>query len=107
LKSLATRVQVTTDGHKPDLEAVEGAFGANIDYAMLIKMYEGDSGKRATAERRSSPATCTGSRKQTFTGNPDAAHISTSYAERANLTSKKRDISDRVWSAEEIARLAE
>lgn len=83
---LATRVQLTTDGHKPYLEAVEGAFGANIDYAMLIKMYEGDSGKRATAERRYSPATCTGSREQTITGNPDAAHISTSYIERQNLT---------------------
>src|SRR5438093_1524607 len=57
---LATRVQLTTDGHKVYLEAVEGAFGSNIDYAMLIKMYEGDSGKQAPAERRYSPAVCTG-----------------------------------------------
>jgi hypothetical protein len=83
---LSTRVQLTTDGHKPYLEAVEGAFGSNIDYAMLIKMYEGDSGKHATAERRYSPATCTGSREQTITGDPDPAAISTSYVERHNLT---------------------
>jgi IS1 family transposase len=83
---LATRVQLTTDGLKVYLEAVEGAFGSEIDYAMLVKMYEGDSGKSQPAERRYSPATCTGSREQTITGNPDAAHISTSYIERQNLT---------------------
>jgi hypothetical protein len=82
---LATRVQLTTDGHKPYLEAVEGAFGANIDYAMLIKMYEGDSGKHTRAEQRYSPAACTGSRQVKITGNPETRHISTSYAERANL----------------------
>jgi IS1 family transposase len=83
---LATRVQLTTDGHKVYLEAVEGAFGSNIDYAMLVKMYEGDSGKAAPAERRYSPAVCTGSREQTITGNPDPQHISTSFIERQNLT---------------------
>ena len=83
---LASRVQLTTDGHKVYLEAVEGAFGSNIDYAMLIKMYEGDSGKQAPAERRYSPAVCTGAREQTITGNPDPDHISTSYVERQNLT---------------------
>jgi IS1 family transposase len=57
---LATRVQLTTDGHKAYLEAVEGAFGNAIDYAMLVKMYEGDSGKHTPAERRYSPAVCTG-----------------------------------------------
>ena len=61
---LATRVQLTTDGHKPYLEAVEGAFGNASDYAMLIKMYEGDSGKHTPAERRYSPATCTGTQTQ-------------------------------------------
>ena len=81
---LAHRVQITTDGHKVYLEAVEGAFGADVDYAMLVKMYEGDAGK--SPESRYSPAACTGARKQTITGNPDAAHISTSYVERANLT---------------------
>src|SRR5438876_5254694 len=83
---LSTRVQLTTDGHKVYLEAVEGAFGSEIDYAMLVKLYEGDSGKSAPAERRYSPATCTGSREQTITGNPDPAHISTSFIERQNLT---------------------
>jgi IS1 family transposase len=83
---LATRVQLTTDGHKPYLEAVEGAFGNPIDYAMLVKTYEGDSGKRGPAERRYSPAVCTGAVQQRITGNPDAGHISTSFVERQNLT---------------------
>jgi IS1 family transposase len=83
---LSNRVQLTTDGHKVYLEAVEGAFGNNIDYAMLVKMYEGDSGKKASPEVRYSPAQCTGARIQRITGDPDGAHISTSYAERANLT---------------------
>lgn len=83
---LATRVQLTTDGHKAYLEAVEGAFGNVIDYAMLVKLYEGDSGKSAPAERRYSPAVCTGSRTQKITGNPEERHISTSYVERQNLT---------------------
>jgi IS1 family transposase len=81
---LAHRVQVTTDGHKIYLEAIEGAFGANVDYAMLVKMYEGDSGKNP--EAKYSPGSCTGSRKQPITGNPDLAHVSTSYVERQNLT---------------------
>jgi IS1 family transposase len=150
---LASRVQLTSDGHKPYLEAVEGAFGNAIDYAMLVKTYEGDSGKSAPAQQRYSPAKCTGARQVAITGNPDAQHISTSFVERQNLTmrmsmrrftrltnafSKKLDnhkaavalyfmwynfarihqtlrvtpameagISDHVWSAEEIARLAE
>src|SRR5712692_8898549 len=53
---------------------------------MLVKMYEGDSGKHTPAERRYSPATCTGAMPQRITGNPDAAHISTSFVERQNLT---------------------
>ncbi len=83
---LATRVQLTTDGHKVYLEAVEGAFGSAIDYAMLVKMYEGDSGTKAPAERRYSPAVCTGSREQIITGDPDPDFISTSFVERQNLT---------------------
>ncbi len=83
---LANRVQLTTDGHKVYLEAVEGAFGSEIDYAMLVKLYEGDSGKNAPAERRYSPAQCLGTRTVCVTGNPDEAHISTSFAERNNLT---------------------
>jgi IS1 family transposase len=83
---LATRVQLTTDGHKVYLEAVEGAFGTEIDYAMLVKMYEGDSGRKAPAEARYSPAQCTGSQKVKITGNPAWRDISTSYVETQNLT---------------------
>jgi IS1 family transposase len=83
---LATRVQLTTDGHKVYLEAVEGAFGNAIDYAMLVKTYEGDSGKKVPAERKYSPAVCTGEFKQRITGDPDPDYISTSYVERQHLT---------------------
>lgn len=81
---LANRVQLTTDGHKAYLEAVKGAFGGDIDYAMLIKLY-GDLGGK-TAERKYSPAECTGIKKRTVEGRPDMAHVSTSYVERQNLT---------------------
>ena len=64
----------------------EGAFGNAIDYAMLVKTYEGDSGKHTPAERRYSPAICTGKFKQRITGDPDPANISTSFVERQNLT---------------------
>ncbi len=80
---LAHRVQVTTDGNKVYLEAIEGAFGADVDYAMLVKLYGNDGGQ---AETRYSPAECTGTREIRITGNPDAEHISTSYIERQNLT---------------------
>ena len=85
---LSTRVQLTTDGHKPYLEAVEGAFGSEIDYAMLVTLYESDGpkGKRAPAESRYSPARCAGTRTQRIAGDPDERHISTSYVERQNLT---------------------
>lgn len=79
---LATRVQLTTDGLKAYLEAVEGAFGADIDYAQLIKLY-GDAPGPAG---RYSPADCTGIRKVRVEGNPEKAHVSTSYTERHNLT---------------------
>jgi IS1 family transposase len=82
---LAGRVQLTTDGNKVYLEAVEGAFGANIDYAMLVKMYEGDGGQ-TRPETRYSPAKCIGEMKQRITGNPDPDFISTSHVERQNLT---------------------
>ena len=81
---LANRVQLTTDGHKAYLEAVEGAFGGDIDYAMLVKLY-GDLGGR-TAERKYSPAECTGIRKQAIEGKPDMAKASTSHVERQNLS---------------------
>ncbi len=79
---LATRVQLTTDGHKPYLEAVEGAFGADIDYAMLIKIY----GQSPESERRYSPAECIGADIRYINGNADPKHVSTSHVERQNLT---------------------
>lgn len=82
-KRLANRVQLTSDGHKAYLEAVEGAFGGDIDYAMLIKLY---GNAPETAKGRYSPAVCTGARKTEIEGKPDRKHISTSFAERQNLT---------------------
>lgn len=77
------RVQLTTDGHRPYLKAVEGAFGADVDYAMLVKMY----GASPTGpETRYSPAECVGARKEPITGSPNPKKISTSYVERQNLT---------------------
>jgi IS1 family transposase len=80
---LANRVQLTSDGHKAYLEAVEGAFGADVDYAMLVKLY---GASPESAKGRYSPAECTGIRKTRIEGAPDMAHVSTSYAERQNLT---------------------
>ena len=79
---LANRVQLTTDGHKAYLEAVEGAFGGDVDYAQLVKLY-GDAPEK---EKRYSPATCVGTRKRRVEGNPDVHDVSTSYVERQNLT---------------------
>jgi IS1 family transposase len=81
---LAHRVQLTTDGHKVSLEAVDGAFGSEIDYAMLVKLYGGDSG--CDTDARYSPAQCLGTRTVCITGRPDERYISTSFAERQNLT---------------------
>ena len=78
---LATRVQLTTDGHKAYLEAVEGAFGADVDYAMLIKQY----GEPVGALGRYSPGECIGAEQRRVEGRPDKAHVSTSYVERQNL----------------------
>ena len=80
---LANRVQLTSDGHKAYLEAVEGAFGADIDYAQLVKIY---GASPDSAKGRYSPADCTGAIKTPIEGKPDLAHISTSYVERSNLT---------------------
>ncbi len=79
---LANRVQLTTDGYHIYVNAVEAAFGSDVDYAMLIKVY----GESAEAEKRYSPAECVGCQKKTITGNPDKKHISTSHVERQNLT---------------------
>lgn len=82
---LANRVQLTTDGHKAYLEAVEGAFGGDVDYAQLIKLYGEPTGQKGH-ERKYSPSECTGTQKRTVEGNPDKALISTSHIERQNLT---------------------
>ena len=80
---LATRVQLTSDGHRAYLEAVEGAFGADVDYAQLIKLY---GNAPESMKGRYSPAECIGARKERIEGDPDWNHVSTSYAERQNLT---------------------
>lgn len=80
---LVNRVQLTTDGHKAYLEAVEGAFGADIDYAILNKIY---GTAPESARGRYSPAECIAIKKDRIEGKPDPAHISTSYVERSNLT---------------------
>lgn len=82
-KRLANRVQLTSDGHKAYLEAVEGAFGGDIDYAMLVKIY---GSAPESAKGRYSPADCTGIRKTRIEGDPDPKHVSTTYVERQNLT---------------------
>ena len=83
---LANRVQLTTDGHKAYLEAVEGAFGGDVDYyAMLIKLY-GDATGHKGHERKYSPAECTGTKKRVIEGCPDKAMVSTSHVERQNLS---------------------
>lgn len=78
---LAHRIQLTTDGHRPYLVAVEDAFAGDIDYAMLHKLYESSQD-----ETRYSPAKCNGAEKKVITGFPEVKKISTSYAERQNLT---------------------
>ena len=78
---LAHRIQLTTDGLRVYLEAVEGAFGADVDYAQLVKLYGASQ-----EETRYSPAECIGCETSIVTGNPKAKHISTSFIERQNLT---------------------
>jgi hypothetical protein len=81
---LTNRVQLTTDGLKAYLDAVDGAFGTSIDYAMLVKQY--GNAPATTPERRYSPAVCLGTERTVVHGRPDLEHISTSYIERQNLT---------------------
>jgi IS1 family transposase len=82
-KRFSNRVQLTSDGHKPYLQAIEGAFGADIDYAMLVKTYGASS---ESAKGRYSSAECTGAIKTPIEGKPDPKHISTSFVERQNLS---------------------
>ena len=96
------RVQLTTDGHKAYLTAVEDAFGAEIDYAMLQKIYgiaphEG--------EVRYSPAQCMGARKAVISGNPDFRHVSTSHTERQNLSMRMGNLVHFNQAAIQIAEL--
>ena len=79
---LANRVQLTTDGYNVYLNAVEQAFGSDIDYAMLVKIY----GETSESEKRYIPAECIGCKRDNITGYPDRKHVSTSYVERQNLT---------------------
>lgn len=79
---LRGRIQLTTDGHAAYLNAVESAFGMDVDYAMLVKLY----GTESPGEARYSPAKCKGCRRDAITGSPDAEYVSTSFVERQNLT---------------------
>ena len=79
---LANRVQLTTDALKSYLDAVEDAFGGDIDYGKLVKLY----GDGPASPGRYSPAVCTGTVKERMMGAPDPKHMSTSHVERANLT---------------------
>lgn len=81
-KRLGNKVQLTTDGHKAYLEAVDQAFGTQVDYAMLVKLY----GKEDSGEARYSPPKCIGCRREAIIGKPDRSHVSTSIVERQNLT---------------------
>jgi len=82
-KRLTNRVQITSDGHRAYLEAIEGAFGGDVDYAQLVKLYGISS---ESAKGRYSPAECIGAHKVPIEGKPDPKHISTSFSERQNLT---------------------
>jgi IS1 family transposase len=81
---LASRVQLTSDGHKAYLQAVEDAFGSEIDYAQLVKLYGKE--QLPVMEARYSPPACIGTRKTCISGNPDGRFVSTSHIERQNLT---------------------
>jgi IS1 family transposase len=80
---ISNRIQLTTDGHRVYADAVEEAFGSDIDYAMLVKIY---GASNDSPESRYSPATCIGCRTGVLSGRPDPKYISTSYVERQNLS---------------------
>jgi len=82
---MANRIQLTSDGHTPYISAVDKAFGNNVDYAMLVKLY-GPDGNQDKLEARYSPGKVNGTRKRRIKGDPNPVHVSTSYAERANLS---------------------
>jgi IS1 family transposase len=80
---ISSRIQLTTDGHRVYVDAVEDAFGADIDYSMLVKIYGMPS---SLDESRYSPATCIGCRTANISGDPDPQHVNTSFVERQNLS---------------------
>jgi IS1 family transposase len=83
---LANRVQITTDGYKPYLTAIEAAFGSNVDFARLVKQYGKDDRSEIHQSRKYSPNKIISQEVQVISGDPDPAHISTSYVERHNLS---------------------
>jgi IS1 family transposase len=87
---LANRVQLTTDGHRMYLEASDNAFGGQVDYAQLVKMYGNPPNANAHPETRYSPGESCGTETHVITGSPDPDHISTSYVERQNKTMRMR-----------------
>ena len=80
------RVQITTDSHNAYLRAIEESFGDDADYARLIKVYSHSGSSPSSPSGRYSPPACIGARRERVTGEPDQAHVSTSYVERANLS---------------------
>ena len=86
---IANRIQVSTDGHRMYIDAMESGFGGEVDYAMLVKHY-GNAGSNQHPETRYSPGECCGTEKIVISGEPDMEHVSTSYIERQNLTMRMR-----------------
>jgi len=89
-KRLNRKVQLTADGFRTYLEAVEATFGNDIDFAQLVKVYGKKDGSSDNTEKKYSPAVCIGATKRVVSGNPNPAHISTSFVERQNLTMRMR-----------------
>jgi IS1 family transposase len=81
---ITNRIQLTTDGYRAYLDAIDEAWATEVDYAMLVKLYGAEPTSKP--ETRYSPAQCVGTRRDAISGNPDPAHVSTSFVERHNLT---------------------